>query len=271
MVTGWAGSLRAAPERLPSVEAELAPAEGRRWNDRPGRVPALTFARYLTTTPDLHEVAPFLVGLLAWPLGATGVFFVRDRGDSIETIARYDEQIDAGLPDGCEDCAEHEIRDIVTAVAAGHPVLWTDVDFPRYRPMAAWPLGTSTGRGDVLIVVLAAPQPARVVARRCVGVADVLAVYLAGLMSIPATTSLDGSVRLSSRQAQVLQLIHADLTMQQIAGRIGFSESTVRMDSLAIYRALGVHDRHLAVQKGLELGLITTSSSLARSTAQNGP
>ena len=94
MATERTGSLRAAPAPSPSDEADLPHAEGRRWNDRPGRIPALTFARYLTTTPDLREVAPFLVGLLAWPLGATGVFIVRDHGDAIETIARYDEQID---------------------------------------------------------------------------------------------------------------------------------------------------------------------------------
>ena len=152
-------------------------------------------------------MAPFLVGLLAWPLGATGVFIVRDHGDSIETIARYDEQIDAELPDGCEDWAEHELRDIVTAVATGHPALWTDHEFPGCRPMAAWPLGASTGRGDVLVLVLSAPRPPKIVSERCVGVADVLAVYLAGVMSLPATTSLDGAVRLSSRQAQVQQLL----------------------------------------------------------------
>ena len=53
--------------------------------------------------------------------------------------------------------------------------------------------------------------------------------------------------------------------MQQIAGRIGFSESTVRIDSLAIYRALGVHDRHQAVATGVLLGLIATPGALARS------
>jgi len=47
-----------------------------------------------------------------------------------------------------------------------------------------------------------------------------------------------------------------DLTMQQIASRIGFSDSTVRMESLAIYRALNVHDRHHAVERARELGLL---------------
>ncbi len=248
----------AATDEGPSGVPDAAQGEGRRWNDRPGRIPALTFARFLTTTPDLDEVARFLVGLLAWPLGATGIFIVRDHGDSVETLAGYDEQYEADLPEGCEDGAEHELRDIVTAAVAGHPAVWTDQDFPGCRPMAAWPLGASTGKGgDALVVVLAAPLPPKVVMERIVGVADVLAVYLAGVMSTPTTTSVDGSVRLSSRQARVLQLLQEDLTMQQIAGRIGFSESTVRMDSLAIYRALGVHDRHQAVAIGLELGLIS--------------
>jgi DNA-binding CsgD family transcriptional regulator len=250
----------------PTVPESLStpPGEGRRWSDRPGRIPALTFARFLTTTPELDEVARFLVGLLAWPIGAVGVFVVRDHGDSIETIARYDEQLDAELPDGCDDWAEQELRDVVTAVAAGHPALWTDHDFPGCRPMAAWPLGASTGKGEVLVVVLGAPLPAKVVTERFVGVADVLAVYLAGVMSLPATTSVDGSVRLSPRQARVLSLLQEDLTMQQIAVRVGFSESTVRMDSLSIYRTLGVHDRRQAVLTGLELGLIAAPRSPSR-------
>lgn len=265
MATERTGTLRSAPGPTPSADADLPHSEGRRWSDRPGRIPALTFARYLTTTPDMRDVAPFLVGLLAWPLGATGVFILRDHGDSIETIARYDEQIDAELPDGCEHWGEHELRDIVTAVATGHPALWTDQDFPGCRPMAAWPLGASTGKGDVLVLVLSEPRPPKIVSERSVGVADVLAVYLAGVTSLPATTRLDGAVRLSPRQAQVLQLLQEDLTMQQIASRIGFSESTVRMDSLAIYRALGVHDRHQAVAAGVSLGLITTPGAVARS------
>ena len=57
-------------------------------------------------------------------------------------------------------------------------------------------------------------------------------------------------------EARVLELMAHDLTMQQIASRIGFSDSTVRMESLAIYRALGVHDRHQAVETARSSGLL---------------
>jgi len=61
---------------------------------------------------------------------------------------------------------------------------------------------------------------------------------------------------LSERQLQTLRLLERNFTMRQIAARIGFSESTVRMQSLAIYRALGVHDRRGAVSMGRTLGLL---------------
>ena len=64
----------------------------------------------------------------------------------------------------------------------------------------------------------------------------------------------DGVAPLSPHQARILSLLAEDLTMHQIASRIGFSESTVRMESLAIYRALGVHDRRHAVEAAGSLG-----------------
>ena len=61
---------------------------------------------------------------------------------------------------------------------------------------------------------------------------------------------------LSERQSRILELMAHDLTMQQIASRIGFSDSTVRMESLAIYRALGVHDRHQRRRGRAVVGLL---------------
>ena len=96
------------------------------------------------------------------------------------------------------------------------------------------------------------------------GVADVLAVYLAGVMSLPATTSRDGSVRLSSRQAQVLQLLQEDLTMQQIAAGSASASPRFAWIPLSIYRALGVHDRTRPSPPHWNLGLITRPGAPAR-------
>jgi DNA-binding CsgD family transcriptional regulator len=52
---------------------------------------------------------------------------------------------------------------------------------------------------------------------------------------------------LSSRQKLILEGMEQHLTNRQIATRIGYSESTVRMESMAIYRHFGVHSRSEAV------------------------
>lgn len=52
---------------------------------------------------------------------------------------------------------------------------------------------------------------------------------------------------LTERQKVILRAMARGLTNRQIASRINFSESTVRMESMAIYRLYGVHTRHDAV------------------------
>ena len=128
--------------------------------------------------------------------------------------------------------------------------------------MAAWPLESTNAHVDHLVLILAAPESATLVTERVEGIPQVLAVYLAGAEAAAVSTTPSrqagppGVVRLSERQTRVLQLMAHDLTMQQIANIIGFSDSTVRMESLAIYRALGVHDRHQAVESARSLGLL---------------
>jgi DNA-binding CsgD family transcriptional regulator len=61
---------------------------------------------------------------------------------------------------------------------------------------------------------------------------------------------------LSAREVQVLRLLSAGLTNAAIAMEMSFSVSTVRNDTTAIYRKLGVTGRAEAVTKAHELGLI---------------
>ncbi|MFM9135180.1 MAG: response regulator transcription factor [bacterium] len=68
----------------------------------------------------------------------------------------------------------------------------------------------------------------------------------------------DGRARraLTSRQAAILRLIDDGLTNAGIARRIGFSESTVRQEIMAIFRALGARTRHEAVLLAQESGTL---------------
>lgn len=64
---------------------------------------------------------------------------------------------------------------------------------------------------------------------------------------------------LSARQMMILEGMAEGLTNRQIAARIAYSESTVRLESMAIYRHFGVHSRHEAVAAARNAGGIRAS------------
>ena len=61
---------------------------------------------------------------------------------------------------------------------------------------------------------------------------------------------------LTVRQSVILQAMADGLTNAQIARQINFSESTVRVESMGIYRHFGVHSRAEAVQAAQEAGVL---------------
>jgi DNA-binding CsgD family transcriptional regulator len=67
---------------------------------------------------------------------------------------------------------------------------------------------------------------------------------------------------LTARQLEILQYISLGLTNSSIARKIGFSESTVRQETIAIYRLLGVSDRKMATLVAKQNGLIETELSV---------
>lgn len=62
--------------------------------------------------------------------------------------------------------------------------------------------------------------------------------------------------RLSTRQLAILELLSEGLTYDQIAARIGYSHSTVRMELMHTYRFLRVSTRRDAVRVAMERGLL---------------
>jgi DNA-binding NarL/FixJ family response regulator len=67
---------------------------------------------------------------------------------------------------------------------------------------------------------------------------------------------------LTDRQLEVLNCLGQRMTNQQIARRIGYSESTVRQETMHIYRFLDVPDRAGAVSAATEQGLIKEATPL---------
>ena len=60
----------------------------------------------------------------------------------------------------------------------------------------------------------------------------------------------------SGRQRSILEFLGDGLTYDQIAARIGYSHSTVRMELMRMYRALGVESRRDAVAAARRRGLM---------------
>ena len=63
--------------------------------------------------------------------------------------------------------------------------------------------------------------------------------------------------QLSTRQVQIVQLIGAALTNGQIGKELSLSESSIRQETIKIYKALGVSGREEAVTAGIKIGLLS--------------
>ena len=88
-------------------------------------------------------------------------------------------------------------------------------------------------------------------------IADLLfLVWPADTSRAPDRATGDQRGTLTARQSAILCLISDGLTNAAIAHRIGFSESTVRQELMAIFRALGARTRHEAVLLAQECGAV---------------
>jgi ATP/maltotriose-dependent transcriptional regulator MalT len=63
--------------------------------------------------------------------------------------------------------------------------------------------------------------------------------------------------QLTTRQIQIVQLIGAGLTNGQIGKDLALSESSIRQETIKIYRALGVSGRDEAVSAAQKMGLVS--------------
>jgi DNA-binding CsgD family transcriptional regulator len=72
---------------------------------------------------------------------------------------------------------------------------------------------------------------------------------------------------LTARQTTILRLLADGLTNPQIAARIGFSDSTVRQETMAIYRFLGASGRREASRIAAIRGLLSNESAIVESSS----
>jgi len=109
----------------------------------------------------------------------------------------------------------------------------------------------SRGRDDLAQTFLSKAEPV------AAAVKDVRALRRAAeLRTALAQPALDDEFDLTTRELDVLRLMANGLTNPQIAERLAYSLSTIRADTVQIYRKLGVRGRSEAVSVALQRRLI---------------
>ncbi len=146
---------------------------------------------------------------------------------------------------------------------------WLENHDGLLNPTMVWPLTLGTQRLGSLQMHFAEPVSHEAVAPVFAATAPILGLYVSlrtpssssAEVERPQSTSRSGNgpfeTELSARQVRILHLLAEGLTNPQIAARIGFSDSTVRQETMAIYRFLGADGRRDAVQIAGLRGLLS--------------
>lgn len=184
---------------------------------------------------------------------------------------------------------------ITDAVRRGEPLAFLSTEELKARypwmehqadlclPTMVWPLTLRDQQlGAMLLLFSEAPEE-EALSIDMSGVIPMLALYMSLMRSESGADSNDGQqsrssgfaqghtrgssggshpanqqTSLSKRQEVILRLMSRGMTNSQIAHRVGFSESTVRQETIAIYRYLGADGRHQAVQIAEARGLLSS-------------
>lgn len=144
------------------------------------------------------------------------------------------------------------------AVAAVFPAL---DDSP---PLAAVRVAHQDAAVAVLVVAFDDDLDVEAVGDHLAIVRDLLSLHAARAWSAPLVPALPRHLhglpapepQLTPRQITVLRMMSAGMPNRVIADRIGFSESTVRHETMAIYKVFGVGDRRTAALIARTRGLI---------------
>lgn len=232
-------------------------------------IPPLSSAllRVLVSSPDLEGLVRLLFAFLTAPLCVRGVALLDPAHSPPRFLAHYCPGVLHPKGQHPQDDFQPTPRVVLEAVD-GRAAIEVHDHGTDPHTVAAWPVGSLDEPLAVLFVVVG-PDVDHGHLRDCLDqVASVTAGYLAGLThdrlhghgQAPSARDSRPQRDLSARQRAILQGMARGLTLRQISGQIAFSESTVRAESLAIYRHLDVHDRLEAVAVAHERGLLDDPS-----------
>lgn len=211
----------------------------------------------LLSKPSLDESSRLITALLRCPAKARGAAIISADGPRV--LGRWLVNVPAWHTSDAA-LAVH-IGELAKSPGSLHPVTPLHAES---EPLVAvtWPLGMPNEPFGAIALVSAAHANHDALTGVIRTLAEALSIYLAGaelasgsVTAGPLPVSTQGAV-MTDRQREVLTLMASGLTLAQIARRLGYSESTIRAESLNIYRYLGVHDRQHAIEVGRHLGLV---------------
>ena len=279
-------------DRRTSQPRVPVPAAHRRRRGSPvTREALMEFARFLMTRPTHDRVAQYVVTRIMSVHGTRAACISRFGADgSLDIIGSY------GMPDGAcapdDTLSLWDSTPMSDAAISGEPIILLTPaevadEYPSsgtqalaaLAPMAVWPLTLPQETHGAMQLLVPPGASASTLLADGSEVAVLLSFYLClagppvpdsprpvgldsgaapgpGRKDRPASGNRSQSEGLTERQSAILAGMAAGQTNAQIARSIGFSESTVRQETMAIYRHLGANGRHDATRLAAERGMI---------------
>jgi DNA-binding CsgD family transcriptional regulator len=239
----------------------------------------IDMVNFLLVRPSFDEIAQHMCATLFAPYQpwSTTIFRCTDRGYA-RVLGDFGSPVKASSDLSGFDCSTHS--PVARALFQGATVSnfqtdqrtspAGDADFHWFveGPAILHPLSApSRFLGAVHMRFLEEPDTDTLL-RDLAGVAPALSLHLETVCPTPgaqqqrfvSTSSLPVPDELSQRQLQVLALMAEQKTNAQISRIIGYSESTVRQETMAIFRYLGVHDRREAAKVASLRGLLAEAA-----------
>ncbi len=254
------------------IEIDSLGAQNRGWVMHQARSLQADRARALllsfAISHNAHDFCRFLTVVALREFGAISATMIRvEQDQSLRTVGQY------GQPriefDGAETFSE-SARTLKLAIQS-NDMAWADVLAPATdKPMSFLaipfsPSGETLGalglffrRATDAVLIPSAELELMQLLSELIAVNSLPRMRASGLLSkiYFDADSLEEISAISPRQLQILDEMAVGKTNAQIATALSVSESTVKQESVRIFKILGVNSRQRAVSVGKEMGII---------------
>ena len=276
------------PVHVPSNDYQLIGVDVSHEMDR-----MTAMVTYLAGKPTLDDVAQYLVlDVFRTLQPRTALISVFDHSGSVSAAGSFG--LASDVIRALRRLSLWDRSPSVDAIRDGSPIVFADkeallTEYPwlsnhdgLLNPTIVWPLSVGNQRLGSVQIQFTGPVQKESVQTVFTSVTPILGLYLSLRSSADTTQGVserrtplsrngqEPEAELTPRQLRILHLLAEDRTNLQIAARIGFSDSTVRQETMAIYRFLGAEGRRDAVHIAGLRGLLSEEPQLWDRPILNG-